>query len=155
VLQWCINKCMASCTRTRPCILLRTIFLNPNCGDTLFLCSYPNDTWAFISVLFGLFKHPFEIGKGSIFFLGTLFWGHRTLPSCGDCVVDSTYGYKDLHTRLVGIVSWDGTYGYTWLNLTCGNYLDNAYRDKLIHPISETGSITVFWVMAMQKITLK
>ena len=51
--------------------------------------------------------------------MGTLLWGHftqRTLPTCGDCVMDSTYGYTGLHTRLVGIVSLDSTYEYTGLH---------------------------------------
>ena len=106
-------------THTHPCILVRTIFPDPSCEDTLFHSSYPNDTGAFISWLLGLLKHLVEIRKWPIFFVGTLLWGHftlRTLPTCGDCGLDSTYGHTELHTRLVGIASWDSTYGYTWQN---------------------------------------
>ena len=106
-------------THTHSCILVRTIFPDPSCEDTLFHSSYPNDTGAFISWLLGLLKHLVEIRKRPIFFVGTLLWGHftlRTLPTCGDCGLDSTYGHTELHTRLVGIASWDSTYGYTWQN---------------------------------------
>lgn len=106
-------------THTHPCILVRTIFPDPSCEDTLFHSSYPNDTGAFISWLLGLLKHLVEIRKRPIFCVGTLLWGHftlRTLPTCGDCGLDSTYGHTELHTRLVGIASWDSTYGYTWQN---------------------------------------
>ena len=115
----CAYVCVCVCViHTHPWLLVRTIFPDPSCEDTLFHSSYPNDTGAFISWLLGLLKHLIEIRKRPIFFMGTLLWGHftqRTLPTCGDCVMDSTYGYTGLHTRLVGIVSLDSTYEYTGL----------------------------------------
>ena len=91
-------------THTHPCILVRTIFPDPSCEDTLFHSSYPNDTGAFISWLLGLLKHLVEIRKRPIFFVGTLYianfaylrglwsgqylWAHRaTHPTCGDCIL--------------------------------------------------------------------
>ena len=81
---------------THPWLLVRTIFPDPSCEDTLFHSSYLNDTWTFISLPLGLLKHLIEIKTGPIFFVGTLLWGHLThgtLPTYGDCVLNGTYGY--------------------------------------------------------------
>ena len=37
--------------------------------------------------------------------MGTLLWGkltHRGLATCGDCLIDGTYGYTELYALLVG-----------------------------------------------------
>ena len=95
-----------------PSLLVRTLFPDPSCEDTLLHSSYPNHAWVFISLLLGLSNHLIEINKGPVFFVGTLMWGLRPKRylwvhiavrlTCGDCILDGTYGFTWQCTLVVG-----------------------------------------------------